>query len=62
MKINKGDLVKIRTKEERFWLKVYSAGKYICGVVNNYLVCTDSHGLNYGDTVHFSRDEILEVR
>lgn len=62
-KVAPGWYVQISTKHERFWVKIYQReGDKITGIVDNNLVDTDSHGLEYGDTIEFSIDNVFEVQ
>lgn len=58
-----GDHAKIKRCSERFWVKVEEMtldGNYT-GTVDNDMLCTDEHGLSYGDTVNFKASEVLGV-
>ena len=57
-----GDLAKVCTGHERFWVIVTSlAGDVFRGQISNYLHNTDQHGLKHGDFVSFERRHILDV-
>ncbi len=54
-----GDLVKICTGGERFWVIVTSvAGDVFHGQISNHLLRTDQHGLQHGDFVSFERRHV----
>ena len=57
-----GDLVKICTGGERFWVVVTSvAGIVLHGQISNHLHRTDQHGLKHGDFVSFERRHVYDV-
>ncbi len=70
VKYNIGDSVKIKREFEQlpngcqaelFWVRVklVEDDGYV-GVVDNELVCTDQHGLRYGNHVDFTEDNVLD--
>jgi hypothetical protein len=47
---------------EDFWVRVSEhAGKHYCGVVDNALVESRLHGIQFGDEIVFHEDHILAV-
>lgn len=57
-----GDSVKVCTGLERFRVTVTKATKTrLTGTVDNDLVCTDEHGLFYGDTLSFARENVYDI-
>lgn len=63
-----GDYVKIRrvptdkgSVPERFWVRITELlpGTQIKGTVDNDLLF--EHGFNYGDTISFNEDEIMDI-
>jgi len=60
--IQKGDLVKVSTGSERFWVKVtQKEGAAITGIVDNNLVNTEEHGLKLGDTIEFLEENVYSI-
>ena len=60
--IKTGDFVKISRGGERFWVTLNNIVDDVCsGIIDNDLVNTTDHGLNFGDKVHFPRNHILDV-
>ncbi len=58
-----GDAVKIKRGDQRFWViveEISPSGKCI-GTIDNDLIHTHKHDLSYGDTVTFTKSEILGV-
>lgn len=62
-KIAPGSFVKIcADNRERFWVQVSThIGKTITGEVNNWLVCTDDHGLDMGAQVEFEERHVYGI-
>ena len=58
-----GDSVKIVRGHERFWVQVTAKSDdgMVTGMVNNALVGTEDHGLDFGNEVKFHESEILDV-
>ncbi len=57
-----GDSVKVCTGGERFWVTVAEATEStLTGTVDNELVCSDAHGLRYGDTISFPRECVYDI-
>jgi len=57
-----GDLAKVCTGHERFWVFVTSiTGDVFRGQINNHLHRVDQHGLKHGDFVSFERRHIYDV-
>jgi len=60
--IRAGDLAKICTGGERFWVIVTSIdADLLHGQASNHLHRTEQHGLKHGDFVSFERRHILDV-
>ena len=67
-KIKEGDFVKILAHDkngdggERFWVKVISnKNGIIKGQVDNVLIFTDSHGLQYEDVIGFEHRFVYDI-
>jgi len=61
-KVDTGDLVKICTSGERFWVVVTRReGGCIWGKVNNDLIMTEKHGLKLGSIVRFKPHHIYSI-
>lgn len=61
--ISTGDNVKLRAADEAFWVKVEEVYEdVIRGIVDNRLICTDTHGLSLGDNVEFLKSNVFEVK
>ena len=61
-KIKPSDWVKVCTGDERFWCRVDIVdGDRIFGIIDNDLVCTDIHGLKYGDAISFGKNNIYAI-
>ena len=57
-----GDLAKICTGQERFWVIVTSiAGDVFSGQIDNHLYRTNQHGLKHGDFVSFERRHVYDL-
>lgn len=62
-KIAPGWFVQIATGTERFWVKIHVRdGENLFGVVETILNDTKLHGLEYGDDILFSMDNVFEVQ
>ncbi|WP_435008061.1 hypothetical protein P12x_005330 [Tundrisphaera lichenicola] len=60
--IKAGDSVKVCTCDERFWVTVTEVSEHrIAGTVDNDLIFTDEHGLDYGDVVRFTRENVYSI-
>lgn len=60
--IVEGSTVKVSIGGERFWNQVTKVdGSIITATVDNDLVCTKTHGLKYGDTITFVKDNIFMI-
>ena len=60
--IKKGSIVNIAVDGERFWTVVISVkGNKITGTVNNVLVFSDEHGLQFEDEVKFEKKNVYNV-
>jgi hypothetical protein len=61
--VEPGASVKVCANDtERFWVSVTSVeGEAVTGAVDNDLVCTDEHGLRYGDTITFEKRHIFST-
>ncbi|MEM3062568.1 MAG: hypothetical protein QW303_03350 [Nitrososphaerota archaeon] len=62
-----GDWVKVCVGGERFWIKIkdiVGLGHYskIFGVVDNDLLCSDTHGLSYGDRVVVEGRHVYDIQ
>lgn len=57
-----GDFLKVCACHERFWVKVHNmyAGEFTC-IVDNDLVFTEAHGINYKDVVTVKRHNIMGI-
>jgi len=62
-KLKPSDWVKVCiNNDERFWCRVDTIdGDRIFGIIDNNLICTDSHGLKYGDTISFNKNNIYAI-
>lgn len=60
--LTKGDTVKVNTCGERFWVIVtWVGGESVIGTVDNDLLFTDEHGLDYGDIITFTKENIYDI-
>ena len=60
--ISPGDSVKVCTGDERFWVTVTRVdGGHIVGTVDNDLIFTAEHGLNYGDEIHVGAEHVYDI-
>lgn len=60
--IHRGQFVKICAADECFWATVESVdGDTITGEVDNNLIFTHRHGLQYGDMVQFKLENIYDI-
>lgn len=60
--VKKGDSVKVSTGDERFWVTVTKVkGDKVTGTIDNHLVCSDEHGLNYDDEIVFDKKHIYTI-
>ena len=60
--LTKGDTVKVSTCGERFWVKVtWVGGESVVGTVDNDLLFTDEHGLDYGDIITITKENIYDI-
>lgn len=60
--LDKGTFVKVCTGGERFWTEIKEiADDKVTAVINNNLVCTDVHGLQHGDEIKFTLDNIYDI-
>ena len=58
-----GDSVKVCAAGERFWILVTSTAYCeIVGTVDNDLLCTDEHGLAYGDLVSVEPRHVIALK
>ncbi len=58
------EFVKIGRSGERFWVEVIFVdilNKMVTGVVDNDLLKTSIHGLDYKDVIIFHASEIIEI-
>lgn len=62
-RIDVGDSVKVCADNvERFWVTVTELnGDCLAGIVDNNLICTDQHGLKFGDIVKFKKCNIYSI-
>lgn len=57
-----GSIVKVSVGGERFWNEVIDVtGDILTAKVDNDLVCTDEHGLNCGDVIEFTLDNVISI-
>ena len=58
-----GTSVKIVRSSERFWVEVTARSDdgMVKGNVNNFLLGTEDHGLDFGDEVEFHESEIVDL-
>ena len=62
LRIATEDYVKVATGGERFWVSVKSIdGEQLKGEVNNHLVCSDEHGLEFGDVIELKMKNVLSI-
>lgn len=60
--IKEGDSVKVCNEGERFWVTVTKIeDQKITGTVDNDLVRSEMHGLNYGDEISFEKRHIYSI-
>lgn len=60
--IKVGDSVKVCAWDERFWVEVTGVFTHtIRGRVDNDLICTESHGLMFGDLISFHRNNVYNI-
>lgn len=61
-KVKVTDIVKVEVYDERFWVivKKIKDGEYLC-TIDNDLVRTDTHGLNYKDNITINQEHILGI-
>ena len=60
--IREGDNVRVCVGSERFWVLVtHIDGTTVTGTVNNDLVFTGAHGLDYGDHIAFHLHNIYAI-
>jgi len=68
--LKKGDQVKIKRGQEKFWVTIEGKGRtqgLWWGVIDNYLIGTYTtkefrgHGLKFGDKITFVEEDILEI-
>ena len=61
-KIKKGDSVMVCLCQERFWVEVTEINNNeLKGIVDNYLLFTENHGLKFGDVVKFSLENVYKI-
>lgn len=63
--IKVGDIVKVSTGEERFWViveQVHKSARTLMGKVDNDLLFTHSHGLQLGDEVVFGFQNVYDLQ
>lgn len=60
-----GDLIKVCPSHERFWCEIeaidHDDDAITARIVNN-LICTDKHGLRYGDLIHCQRRHVYMLQ
>jgi len=61
-----GDLVKVCTGGERFWVmiankEVTDTGIVYIGCIDNQLVCTADHGLRCGNLIQLRQENIYDI-
>ena len=55
-----GDHVKVCAENERFWVLLKSNdGETLVGVIDNHLIYTDKHGLDFKMEIQFSYPSVL---
>lgn len=60
--IKKGSSVKVSAGNERFWVTVDEVnGDELTGFVDNDLICSDEHGLEYGSPIAFKKENIYAI-
>lgn len=60
--IKPGVSVKVSIGRERFWVTVTNVdGDEITGSVDNDLIFTEEHGLNYGDIISFKKENVYNI-
>jgi len=60
--IDKGSIVKICVDGERFWARVVGVEEEkITGFIDNDLINTDDHGLDYNDLIEFEKRHVYSV-
>ena len=61
-KIKKGNSVKIAISKERFWVTVvFVNNNKITGTIDNDLIFTDEHGLQFEDEIEFEKKNIYSI-
>ncbi len=63
--IKVGDIIKVSTGEERFWViveQVHQPSRTIIGKVDNDLLFTGEHGLSYADEVVFGFQNVYDIQ
>ena len=61
-KLKPGSIVKVATPHERFWTVIKKInGNTIIAKVDNALVFSHTHGLNLGDLISFTSENIYSV-
>lgn len=64
-KLEKGMHIKVATGQERFWIeltKIDTLKNKLTGFIDNDLVCTQDHGLEYGELITVGLENILNTR
>ena len=57
-----GDLVKVCAQSERFWVKLIKVdGDSLEGVVDNDLLRTEDHGLDFGHEIEIKLDHVYAI-
>lgn len=55
-------VVKICVGNERFWTKIIHVdGEKITAIIQNDLLNTDQHGLNYNDVIEFEKKNVYSI-
>jgi uncharacterized protein YegJ (DUF2314 family) len=61
-KIKQHDTVKVSVGEERFWVEIIRIeNDELIGIVVNQLICTDVHGLCFGDTITLHKYNVYSI-
>jgi hypothetical protein len=56
-----GDLVKLCCCRERFWVEIVKLGDSILGRIDNNLIFSDEHNLEYNDLICFTKRNVLQI-